>query len=411
MLDYPSEWKFPIDKGPGAIPGEALSFFHGIFLQIASNNQSAIESIKNIFSASIGNSCSRSSDYGWATSDLYEAMEKVAFNAPVFIDALFESIDNLARSGRTVPSVGYINKVLEEKGVPFQINGQSIIRIGGDAYIHNSGFSGVSQQEDDGSGLYYQILEEPIGVGAYGTVYKATRSSSIATFEFALKFLDPSPFVEDKGKAIERFKREIKAIQLLQHRAIISYIDAGIDHNNRPYLVMPLIVGEDFATSARRQSFSTRIRMMCEVLNGLCHAHNSNVLHRDLKPSNIIVRKSDLQPIIVDFGQAYLLENMDSKTLTTSNIGTAGYIPSEVLADPRIRSKQHDIYSCGIMLFEIFVGRKPDPMDLSSLGEVDDRLRCLDVVIGNALAPATRRFQEPEDFMKELYIAGQGLIG
>jgi serine/threonine protein kinase len=262
-----------------------------------------------------------------------------------------------------------------------------------------------------GSEVHYQISDKPIGAGGYGTVYKATRSSSIATFEFALKVLDPSPFIDDKEKAVERFKREINAIKLLQHRSIIPYIDAGIDSSDRPYLVMPLIDGEDFATSARRVSFGKRVRMMIEVLNGLSHAHKNNVLHRDLKPSNIIVRSSDLQPIILDFGQAYILENMDTNALTTSNIGTAGYTPSEVIADPKVRSKKHDIYSCGVILYEIFAGRKPDPMNLSSLRCVNDGLACLDAGIARALAPEHMRYEDSENFRLDLMAAVQVLEG
>ena len=140
---------------------------------------------------------------------------------------------------------------------------------------------------------------------------------------------------------------QVEAIQRLQHRGIVYYVDAGLDSKDRPFLVMPLINGDDIRTASSGLEYSERIELMAEVLLAVDHAHSTNVLHRDLKPSNILVRRSDLQPVIVDYGQAYLLDDLDSKTLTTKAIGSIGYIPQEVISNPKLRSPQHDIYCPG----------------------------------------------------------------
>ena len=80
-------------------------------------------------------------------------------------------------------------------------------------------------------------LGKKIGEGGYGIVYKATRATAVSEFIYAVKVLDPSPFVTDYEKAVKRFKREVQALQLLQHRAIVPYYEAGITGDQKPYVV------------------------------------------------------------------------------------------------------------------------------------------------------------------------------
>ena len=198
------------------------------------------------------------------------------------------------------------------------------------------------------------------------TALRAQRQSvnSVCT----VKILDPSPFVTDYDKALfRRFQREVEAIQLLQHRAIVPYYEAGITVDNKPYIVMPYVSGTDLRTATAGQELDVTVRIFLEVTAALTYAHGLNVLHRDLKPTNIVVRHSDRQAIILDFGSSYLLDYLDSDSLTTNAVGTLGYIPSEVLANPKARSPLHDIYACGVMLYECVAGRLPDPADYVSL--------------------------------------------
>jgi serine/threonine protein kinase len=145
------------------------------------------------------------------------------------------------------------------------------------------------------------------------------------------------------------------------------------------------------------------------VLLAIHYAHENDVLHRDLKPSNILVRAADAQPIVVDFGSAYLLEQMDSKSLTTAAVGSVGYIPSEVLADPSKRSTQHDIYSCGVIAYELFARHRPDPSAYRPLSASFAELGALDEAIQKALAPEHSRYASAEDFRLGIVEVERGL--
>jgi len=233
-------------------------------------------------------------------------------------------------------------------------------------------------------------LADMIGQGGFGVVHRATRQTSVATFEYALKVLDPSPFVAS-DKALPRFKREVRAVQALQHRAIVPYVDAGVDVRGRPYLVMPFINGDDIRTATEGAEPSTVIALMAEVLHGLDHAHSNNVLHRDLKPSNVLVRSSDVQPIILDFGTAFIIDDLDSKSLTTAAVGSIGYIPSEVLADPKIRSVLQDVFACAVITYELIARRRPDPQQYVPLAMHRPELAPLDELLVRALGAAGGR--------------------
>jgi len=121
------------------------------------------------------------------------------------------------------------------------------------------------------------ILEEEIGTGGYGVVYRATRSTVISDFEFAIKVLDPSPFVEDYDKALRRFEREIKALQVLQHRSIVQYFEAGLTVDNKPYIVMPLIEGVDLRSAASTMNLAGVVGMFIEILSALEYAHSDGI--------------------------------------------------------------------------------------------------------------------------------------
>jgi serine/threonine protein kinase len=141
------------------------------------------------------------------------------------------------------------------------------------------------------------------------------------------------------------------------------------------------------------------LHLFTEVLEGLRFAHIKGVLHRDLKPSNILVRESDTQPVILDFGCAYLRDEAGLASLTTTAVGSQGYIPSEVIAEPTLRTPQHDIFSCGIILYEMLARRQPDPREYQSLTLMDHSFAMVDSVVQRAIAPATSRFTTVDDLL------------
>lgn len=390
-LKYPGIWKF---EGVGfGIPTPAIDEFIELIVKIADGSKTDIEGFKAAFGSSVP-----SSSYDWAVNDLYTIAERESSNAAVFIDNLWKGIKRAELRGLPVPSHRSINKILAKHRIPIKVDPPNLLRTHDSAIVD----AAIIAEDDASKEAVPFILGEEIGTGGYGIVYRATRTTSISDFEFALKVLDPSPFVEDYNQALRRFQREIKALQVLQHRSIVQYFEAGLTVDNKPYVVMPLIKGIDLRSAASASNLTGVVDMFIEVLLALQYAHNQGVIHRDLKPSNIIVRSSDRQPIILDFGSAYILDQLDSQSLTSQAVGTVGYIPSEVLVDPKKRSPLHDVYACGVMLYESFAQCRPDPANYVSLTKIDQAYGVLDRIIEQAIAGERTRTSSAREFANQL---------
>lgn len=246
------------------------------------------------------------------------------------------------------------------------------------------------------------ILHEKIGSGGFGEVYRATDSSPFQE-TVAIKILIPHPLLEIKHIK-ERFTREAEAIRRLDHHSIVHYKIAGFTGDNPevPYLAMDFIQGKKLSEIANSIPYDKKISIMMDVLDALQYAHSKGVLHRDIKPSNIMIRDADNKVIVVDFGLAYVYDGISSKDLTTHYIGSMGYIPLEVQVDPSIKNEQHDVFSCGVTLYEIFAGIRPNPQTYKPLREVDNQLAGLDAIIQLAIAPRETRFKTIKDFRDQL---------
>ncbi len=387
-LEYPGEWKF---EGVGfEMPQQASFEFSELVEKIGDGKQNIVESFKRSFGGS-----GESSGYSWALTDMNQLFEDKRDNAALFVDCYWNGVKKAKSLGASVPNENTINRILSNHNVPLQIQLPNLVKMS----------VGVIDPTTVSSGLVdiptYKLQDE-LGRGGFGIVHRAVKKTAVAEFEYALKILDPSPFVTDYDKALKRFAREVVALTTLQHRSIIQIIEGGITADNKPYIVMPLIKGDDLRDAVIDYDVTRLVKIFIEILLGLKHAHEQDVIHRDLKPSNILVRKSDSQPIILDFGAAFILEQQTSESLTTNFTGTMGYIPSEVLADPKKRSHLHDVYSCGIMLYECIARRIPDPANYQPLSEIDVKYRGLDIVIRNAIAGETARTQSAEIMITEL---------
>lgn len=255
----------------------------------------------------------------------------------------------------------------------------------------------------------YEKLEE-LGRGGYGIVYRVSRITELGKFHYAMKVFNPSPFLKDLDLAQKRFLREVKALEGMQHRGIVSYFDAGYDTEKRPFLIMSFVEGAKLWEASAGSSADEILAWMMEVASAMTYAHSKGVYHRDIKPSNIIVRETDSQPVIVDFGIAYILDGADSDSITRTGVGSAGYMPHETIADPKIRTPGHDIYSCGVTLYQMLARTLPNPSNYRSLSEfgIPGAFE-IDDLIKRALAPAERRIGTMTEFHQQLRDAYKGV--
>lgn len=245
-------------------------------------------------------------------------------------------------------------------------------------------------------------LGNQIGHGGFGVVFDATEESP-ARARRAIKLIDPSPF-QDQDEARRRFDREVEALWKLSHPAIVRYIMSGYtnDEMQRPYIVMEFVEGLTFGEAVSEMSYEERIKAVVQLAEATEYAHSHHVLHRDIKPSNVLMR-TGVGPVLVDFGTSYLWDGIDRETLTKQSPGTLGFIPPEVIADPRRRDVLHDVYSLGVTLYSAIAGRIPNPTTYESLSKTDAVFGGLDNIVRRAIAVDPQsRMSSAEQLSQEL---------
>ncbi|TML73479.1 MAG: serine/threonine protein kinase [Actinobacteria bacterium] len=199
-------------------------------------------------------------------------------------------------------------------------------------------------------------LEELVGTGGMSSVYRA--HDTLLERNVALKILHEQ-YTTD-ADFVERFKREARAVAQLSHPNIVTVIDRGEDRG-RQYIVFEYIDGENLkerVVRAGRLPVRDALELALQVAHGLSFAHNQGLVHRDVKPQNVLLN-GDGQAKVTDFGIARSLE-VDSVTLTGTVLGTSNYIAPEQ-ASGRNVDVHTDIYSLGVVLFELLVGDVPFP--------------------------------------------------
>lgn len=199
-------------------------------------------------------------------------------------------------------------------------------------------------------------IEELIGKGGMGKVYKATQVATSKTV--ALKLLEHGP-------ERDRFQRQIRILQKLNHESIAPILDWGWSNDGKPYLCMDYIRGTslDEYLDAEAAPLEETLRLFLEVCDGMAHAHKKGVIHRDLKPSNIMVENSGRKPRvqIIDFGLSKLLDDSASlEDLTGSGffLGTPDYFSPEQVQSEELNARS-DVYSLGVVAYELMAGSRP----------------------------------------------------
>ena len=227
----------------------------------------------------------------------------------------------------------------------------------------------------------YKLLRE-IGAGGFGTVWLAEQETPVRR-QVALKIIKLGM---DTKEVIARFEQERQALALMDHPNIAKVLDAGATSTGRPFFVMELVHGTrvtDFCDEARL-SLPDRLRLFVQVCQAVQHAHQKGIIHRDLKPSNVLVALHDAAPVpkVIDFGVAKATEQrLTDLTLVTRSeqmIGTPLYISPEQAAPGGVDvDTRSDIYSLGVLLFELLTGRLPFDPDKLMRGGIDEIRRVM----------------------------------
>jgi len=219
----------------------------------------------------------------------------------------------------------------------------------------------------------YKLLEE-LGEGGMGTVFTAEQTEPFKR-RVALKIIKLGM---DTKQVVARFEAERQALAVMDHQNIAKVFDAGATETGRPYFVMELVHGVPITEYCDKNNLTTRerLQLLISVCEAVQHAHQKGVIHRDLKPSNILVVVQEDKPFpkIIDFGIAKATgHSLTERTLFTEQgqlIGTPEYMsPEQAEMSGLDVDTRTDIYSLGVILYELLVGVLPfDPKSLREAG-------------------------------------------
>ncbi len=225
---------------------------------------------------------------------------------------------------------------------------------------------GASAGEKPGDRIGRYKLLQQIGEGGCGVVYMAEQEEPVNR-RVALKIIKPGM---DTKSVMARFEAERQALALMDHSNIAKVFDAGATESGRPYFVMELVKGVKVTEYCDLHALTTeeRLGLFVHVCHAVQHAHQKGIIHRDIKPSNILVTRTEdgaSLPMVIDFGIAKATTNQrltDSTVFTAFEmlIGTPAYMSPEqaelggVDVDTRT-----DIYSLGVLLYELLTGSTP----------------------------------------------------
>ena len=231
----------------------------------------------------------------------------------------------------------------------------------------------LTEQPGDRIG-HYKLLEQ-IGEGGCGVVYMAEQQEPVRR-RVALKVIKLGM---DTRQVVARFEAERQALALMDHPNIARVLDAGATDTGRPFFVMELVRGTKLSEFCDQKQLSARERLelFIPVCQAIQHAHQKGIIHRDLKPSNILVTIVDGKPVpkVIDFGIAKATNNQRLTDMTVFTafeqfIGTPAYMSPEQaeLSGVDIDTRT-DIYSLGVVLYELLTGKTPfDPEQLLRAG-------------------------------------------
>jgi len=254
--------------------------------------------------------------------------------------------------------------------------------LGHDALGGELNCPGSSVSEGPGTMISHYKLLEQIGEGGFGVVFMAEQLAPLRR-QVALKIVKPGM---DTKQVIARFEAERQALALMDHPNIARVFDAGATETGRPYFVMELVRGIPITRfcDANDLTPSERLKLFMTVCGAVQHAHQKGIIHRDLKPSNILVTLHDGKPVpkVIDFGTAKALQQpLTEKTLFTAYgrlIGTPQYMsPEQAEMSGLDVDTRADIYSLGVLLYELLTGTTPFEAERLRGAAFDEMMRII----------------------------------
>ncbi len=208
----------------------------------------------------------------------------------------------------------------------------------------------------------YRLIE-PLGEGGFGTVYLADQQRPVRR-QVALKLIK---FGMDTRQVVARFDAERQALAMMDHPNIARVLDGGATDTGRPYFVMELVRGTPLTTycDQNRLDIRSRLDLFVTVCHAVQHAHQKGVIHRDIKPSNVLAVTVDGRGMVkvIDFGVAKAIEqSLTDRSIETQErqlIGTPQYMSPEQAAGSLDIDTRTDVYSLGVLLYELLTGTTP----------------------------------------------------
>lgn len=282
---------------------------------------------------------------------------------PVNDDQIFADAIDLPPSDRT----SFLEKACQDDDQQRRLTSLLLSHEAAASFLENpavnrENFSGSDAQLGEVIGTY--TLKQIIGEGGCGTVFLAEQSAPVRRL-VALKLIKLGM---DSANVIQRFEAERQALAMMDHPDIARVFDAGTTDSGRPFFVMEYVDGSPITTFADEQGLglSARLELFTRVCEAVQHAHQKGVIHRDLKPSNILVTLHGGVPTpkVIDFGIAKATEgSLTEATLLTAVeqfIGTPAYMsPEQAQLSSADIDTRSDIYSLGVLLYELLTGSTP----------------------------------------------------
>jgi len=227
----------------------------------------------------------------------------------------------------------------------------------------------------------YQLIQQ-IGEGGMGVVFMAEQETPVRR-TVALKVIKPGM---DSALVVARFEAERQALALMDHDHIAKVFDAGTTDSGRPFFVMELVHGVPITEYCDRNQLTPkeRLELFVPVCRAIQHAHQKGIIHRDIKPTNVLVTIQDDEavPKVIDFGVAKAIDRrLTERTLFThfgAILGTPEYMsPEQAEFDAADIDTRADIYSLGVLLYELLTGTTPLTRDRVKRSALDEVLRLI----------------------------------